>query len=110
MLSARSSLQSGSCMLDMAKHSMYLDPRVDLQEEVAPVLVDHELHGASIDIAYMLCDLHRIRMQRIPNVWVQPKCRRQLHHLQQVAILRFSGLQYRNALPKTLLLQAGTVW
>ena len=39
-----------------------------LEEEVFSTLVDHELDGASVPVADVLCDFDGIRMQRVPHL------------------------------------------
>jgi hypothetical protein len=72
-------------ILDMEQEHprTYLHPGVDLQKEVSPRFIHHELHCAGIDVSHVLGNLDCIRMQRSTDVGVQPICRRKLHHLRQ---------------------------
>lgn len=70
----------------------YLDSGVDLQEVIISMLVNHELHSASILIVQELAELDSTLMYSRTNLVIQAKSWRHFNYLQdmQTSSLRFN--------------------
>ena len=60
---------------------LHLDAGVHLDEVVVALLVHQELQRAGVHIAHVLCDLHRVGVQGLPDLLVHGEGGGELHHL-----------------------------